>query len=281
VWRFWPATGLPATLFGMKTEAISLDATRHRLLEGVLLRLARLPDAGGLVLRGGMLLRHWFRPIRRPAEDLDLVAPIGFGVEQVEQCFRPLLADRACDRVAFDVERVRIEGIMLDTGSPGVRVFASGVVDVVEVDFHVDVTAGPPPRPAPVFGEIPTACGEAARVWMCLPETIVGQKIQALWHLGMLSWRPKDLEDLRLLLAHVPMEDTELRKAVAAYLADLGVTEEARAIFGTSSWWGMKLTSARWHDFVKSSRGQGAPRALGDVIAAVASRLSPILESLP
>ncbi len=279
--RFWPATGLPATLFGMKTEAISLDATRHRLLEGVLLRLARLPDAGGLVLRGGMLLRHWFRPIRRPAEDLDLIAPLAFGIEEVERRFRPLLADRASDVVAFDVKRVRFEGIMLETGSPGVRVFASGMVDGVEADFHVDVTAGPPPRPAPVFGEIPTACGEAARVWMCRPETIVGQKMQALWHLGMLSWRPKDLEDLRLLLAHVPMEDTELRKAVAAYLADLGVTGKAQAVFGTSSWWGMKLSSARWLDFVKSSRGQGAPRVLADVIAAVAGRLAPILEGLP
>src|SRR5438105_4317105 len=184
-----------------QTEAVSPDAARHRLLEGVLLRLARRPDAGEFVLRGGMLLRHWFRPLPRPAEDLDLVAPLAFGVEEVDRRFRPLLADRASDGVAFDVQRVRFEGIMLDTGSPGVRVFASGVVDGTEADFHVDVTAGPPPRPAPVFGEIPTACGEAARVWMCRPETIVGQKIQALWHLGMLSWRPKDLEDLRLLLA--------------------------------------------------------------------------------
>ena len=73
-WRVWPAPGLADTLFGMTIAATSLDATRHRLLEGVLLRLARLPDAGGLALRGGMLLRHWFRPLPREALDLDLVA---------------------------------------------------------------------------------------------------------------------------------------------------------------------------------------------------------------
>src|SRR5262245_53982539 len=112
----------------MKEEATFLDATRHRLLEGVLLRLARRPDAGEYVLRGGMLLRHWFRPVPRPAEDLDLVAPRGFGVEEVERCFRPLFAYEAPDGVAFDVERLRFEAIMLDTGSPGVRVFVSGVV---------------------------------------------------------------------------------------------------------------------------------------------------------
>jgi hypothetical protein len=228
-----------------------------------------------------MLLRWWFRPLPRPAEDLDLIAPVTFGVEEVERRLWPLFADTAPDRVAFDVERVRFEAIMLDTGNPGVRVFASGTVDGAEEEFHVDVTAGPPPRPAPVFGAIPTACGEPARVWMCRPEAIVGQKIQALCHLGMLSWRPKDLEDLRLLLARVPMEDAALREAIAAYLADLGKPAEARVMFGPLSWWGMKLSSACWLDFVKSSRGQGAPRMLADVIAEVAGRLAPILEHLP
>jgi hypothetical protein len=42
----------------MSTQATSLDAIRHRLLEGILLRLARRPDAGAFVLRGGMLMRH-------------------------------------------------------------------------------------------------------------------------------------------------------------------------------------------------------------------------------
>ena len=162
------------------------------------------------------------------------------------------------------------------------RVFACGTVGGDEADFQVDITFGPPPRPAPVFGELPTACGEAARVWMCRPEAVVGQKMQALWHLGMLGWRPKDLNDLRLLLDRVPMDAAELREAIAAYLADLGGTgDDARALFGPASWWGMKLSSARWLDFVKSSRGRDVPRDLADVVAEVAGRLAPILEGLP
>jgi hypothetical protein len=267
----------------MKTEAISLDATRHRLLEGVLLRLARRPEAAQFVLRGGMLLRHWFRPIPRPAGDLDLVATFPFAVEEAAARLLPVLADGAvADGVTFDADRAWVEAIFLETGSPGVRVFGSGVAGGAEADFHVDVTFGPPPRPAPVFGAIPTACGEAAQVWSCRPETIVGQKVQALWHLGMLSWRPKDLEDLRLLLARVRMDAAELRGAIAGYMADLGRTlDDARALFEASSWWGMKLSSARWLDFVRSSRGRGAPRNLATVVAEVASRLAPILEGLP
>src|SRR5262245_23120143 len=266
----------------MRTEATSADATRHLLLEGVLLRLARRPDAGEFILRGGMLMRHWFRPIPRPAEDLDLVVTFPFAVEEAAARFLPVLAAGAADGAALDADRARVEGIWLDTGSPGVRVFASGRAGGAEADFNVDITFGPPPRPAPVFGAIPTACGEPARVWMCRPEAVVGQKMQALWHRGMLAWRPKDLDDLRLLLGRVPMEARELRGAIVAYLAVVGATgEDARAVFGASSWWGMKLASARWQDYVKSSRGQGAPRDLATVVALVAGRLAAIREGLP
>jgi hypothetical protein len=266
----------------MKTEAASLIATRHRLLEGVLLRLARRPDAGEYVLRGGMLMRHWFRPVPRPAEDVDLVASFPFSVEDTAGRFLPILADGAvADGVAFDAGEARVEGIWLETGTPGVRVFVTGTAGGAEIDFHVDITFGPPPRPAPVFAEVPTALGEPARLCVCRPEAVAGHKMQALWHRGMLGWRPKDLDDLRLLLARVPMDPADLRVAIAAYLADVGTAgDDARALFGPASWWGMKLASARWLDFAKAA-GRDVPLGLAAVAAEVAGRLAPVLEGLP
>ncbi len=133
------------------------ETSHHRLLEGVLLRLARLPDARCFVLRGGMLLRHWFRPLARPAGDLDLVCTLPFSVEETGRRFVPLLADRGIDDgVTFDPERFRVEGIWLHTTSPGVRLFASGEVDGIEDEFSVDVTFGEPLIPAPILGDYPT-----------------------------------------------------------------------------------------------------------------------------
>jgi hypothetical protein len=184
--------------------------------------------------------------------------------------------------VAFDADRLRVQGIWQHTDHPGVRVHVCGALGEDEAEFQVDITGGPRPRPAPVFGELPTAWGQPARVWMCRPESVVGQKIQALWHLGMLGWRPKDLNDLRLLLGCVPLDDALLREAVAWSLADRGGTgADARAVFAPSSWWGMKLSAARWLDFVKASCRQDVPRDLAGVVAAVAGRLAPILEGLP
>src|SRR5438270_11819946 len=116
------------------------DETRHRLLEGVLLRLARRPDAGEFVLRGGLLMRHWFRPVPRPAEDLDLVATFPFAVEETARRLLAVLADQAvADRAVFDVEAAHFEGIWLDTGTPGVRLFACGAVGGDAAEFPVDV----------------------------------------------------------------------------------------------------------------------------------------------
>jgi hypothetical protein len=264
-------------------EASSLDATRHRLLEGVLLRLARQPDAGGLALRGGMLLRHWFRPTPRRALDLDLVAPAPLTVEEAARRYLPMFTDtNIADGVAFDADRLQVEGIWRHTDNPGVRIHACGTLGEDEVNFHVDVTGGPPPRPAPVLGAIPTACGLSAGMWVCRPESVVGQKMQVLWHLGMMGWRPKDLNDLRLLLERLPMDPAGLREAITASFTGRGGTGgDARELFGASAWWGMKLSSARWLDFAKASPGQGVPRDLATVVAEVARRLAPVLEGLP
>jgi len=266
----------------MKAEAAPADVTRHRLLEGVLLRLARLPDAGGLVLRGGVLLRHWFRPLPRPALDLDLVATGPLTVEEAARRYLPLFADASvADGVTYDADRFRVEAIWRHTDNPGVRVHARGAAGDDEGEVQVDITGGPPPRPAPVLGELPTACGQTARVWMCRPESVVGQKVQALWHLGMPGWRPKDLDDLRLLLRRLPTDAAALHEALVAAFVDMGGSgDDARALF-SAPWWAMKLSSARWLDFVKSARGRGAPADLAAVVAEVRRRLAPVLEALP
>jgi hypothetical protein len=259
------------------------EVIRHRLLEGVLLRLARLPDADHFLLRGGMLMRLWFWPLVRPAADLDLVSTFPFSVEDTARRFVPLLADRSADDgVTFDTERFRVEGIWLNTDFPGVRLFAAGTVDGVEDDFTVDITFGEPLVPAPQLGDYPMLGGKmSARLWMCRPETIAGRKLHALMHMGLLHWRPKDLNDLRLLLDRVPMDLAALPEAIAASFTSRGeTTADAQGLFD-QAWWTMKMSSARWQDFVKESGGQEVPGNLMRVVAEVAERLKPILERLP
>jgi hypothetical protein len=244
-----------------------------------LLRLAKLPDSGSIVLRGGMLLRHWFRPTPRPALDLDLLAHAPLAVTDAMR-FRPMFADSVSDGVTFDVEGIAVEGIWLQSDHPGIRMHIRGAYAGQEDDIQVDITGGPPPRPAAVMSELPTSAG-SVRLWTCRPESIVGQKVQALWHLGMFGWRPKDLDDLRLLLERMPMDACALREAIGAAFAELGGTGcDARGLFAPQSWWSTKHASARWGDFAREADRDGAGN-LSAVVAHVAARLKPILEDLP
>ena len=263
---------------GMKTATISLDETRHRLLEGVLLRLARLPQAGGLVLRGGMLLRHWFRPLARPA-----LRPRSRGDVPRSPSRRRSNSSARCslneaigDGVALRRRAVRSRG---ESGwTPATPACASsprGHAGGDELDFHVDVTVGPI---AAARRRSSANCrrraARPARVWMCRPESIVGQKMQALGHLGMLSLaaegsrRPASVARSRA--------DGRRRRWATRLSRCSPIWAEAattsRSLFGSSSWWGMKLSSARWLDFANSSRGRNAPRDLADVVAEVAGR---------
>jgi hypothetical protein len=257
--------------------------TRLRLLEGVLLRLARLPEPDHFILRGGMLMRLWFRPLDRPTGDLDLVSGLPFDVEETARRFMPILADRGLgDGVTFDPERSRVEGIWLNTDFPGVRLYAAGEVDGVEDDFSVDVTFGEPLIPDPIVGDYPmSGCGMSARLWMCRPETITGRKLHALAHMGMLHWRAKDLNDVRLLLGRVPMNADDLPGAIAASFSSRGDRPaNVRSLFA-GPWWATKRSEARWSDFVEESAGRDVPDGLADVVAEVAERLQPILDRLP
>jgi hypothetical protein len=163
-----------------------------------------------------------------------------------------------------------------------VRLFAAGEVEGVEDDFSVDITFGEPLVPAPQLGEYPMEGSKlTARLWMCRPETITGRKLHALMHMGMLHWRPKDLNDLRLLLDRVPMNVDDLPEAIAASFTSRGdTTADARTLF-ERVWWTTKMAAARWQDFVQESRGQEVPRNLELVVAEVAGRLKAILERLP
>ncbi|MEZ6125074.1 MAG: nucleotidyl transferase AbiEii/AbiGii toxin family protein [Planctomycetaceae bacterium] len=244
-----------------------------------MLRLDRLPDAGGVVLRGGMLLRHWFRPTSRRVLDLDLVANSPLAVADAMR-FRAMFSNTVADGVTFDVDGIEVEGIWLQSDHPGIRLHVRGTCEGSEDEIQVDVTGGPPPTPAAVMTELPTSCG-VVRLWTCRPESVVGQKLQALWHLGMQGWRPKDLDDLRLLLDRMPMDETAMIDAIRAAFAELGGTgRDARRLFAPDSWWQMKHASARWSDYIAVA-DRPEVRNLSVVVAKVAARLKPILEDPP
>ncbi len=247
------------------------------------MRLGQLEDQNQFVLRGGMLMRLWFRPLLRAVGDLDLVALFPFDLKEARRRFMPVLADRTInDGVAFDSERCRVDGIWLNTNFPAARIYAAGEVDGEEGDFTVDITFGEPLIPIPTLEEYPMlGCDLSTSLWMCRPETILGRKLHALMHMGRQHWRPKDLNDIRLLLREVPLEESELPQAiVASFMSREEPLEHARTVF-RQDWWGMRMSAAKWFEFAQKRPELEVPANLETVVEGIATRLKPILESLP
>ena len=266
-------------LFVMRTSLALHARVRHRLLEAVVLRLARLPEAGGLVLRGGLLLRHWFRPLIRPAQDLDLVAdrPLTLGDAAA---WLPLFADNDVhDGVRFDPTRVRVEAIWEQTVHRGLRFQAWGQFGDDEGLVQVDITGGPAPTPPAEWGTLPTASGHFAYMKLCRAEHVLGQKIQALWHMGEERWRPKDLFDLSVLLERTSIDVTVLHETLRALMAEIGASmAEAHGVLGPGLWWQTKRAAARWSDFASVGWGRTAPSELATLLECVRPRLASLLE---
>jgi hypothetical protein len=247
---------------------------RHHLLEGVLRRVGRLPGAGGLVLRGGLLTRAWVAPWPRPTRDLDFVGDFPFDVEETARRFAPALAEAIDDGVCIDRDRFTAQGIWTDTRFPGARLSLWLGLGAADQPLSVDVGFGDPLVPEPVWLECPALLPQPpARVRACRPETQTAWKLHALAEMG-LSWRPKDLADLWLITTRVALEAEALPGAIKAAFVSRGYrTEDAVGLFHQPHW-STKTARVRW------DAHRGRLPELPQVVAEVCRRLAPALAAL-
>jgi hypothetical protein len=168
---------------------------KDRVVHGLLRRLAASDQAAGLVLRGGVLLRHLSARVPRPADDLDLLALDRRDLPARRAQVEGLLRLPVDDGVAFG--GCSAEEIWADTPAPGVRFAIAAAVDGEPVGLQLDVGAGDPLVPPPRWLELPGP--GAPRVLACAPETLFGWKVHGLYERGLGRWRAKDLHDAWLL----------------------------------------------------------------------------------
>ena len=224
-------------------------------------------------------MRIWFAPLPRPVSDVDLAATFPFDVDVAGDRLRDVLTcPDVEDGVAFDADRVRIQGIWLQSEAPGVRMYAVGEALGERQTFSVDVTFGEELVPAPERGDYPMSSGDSVPLWMCRPETITGRKLHALWRMGLQHWRAKDLMDVCLILDHTEMNSDELAAAIAASFTSRGdPADGAASLFVDQTWWSTRTAAARWSEFTQKAPSSSA---LMDTVASVANRLRPVFERL-
>ena len=251
-------------------QAFADVEARHRLLEGFLLRLASAPDAPAFVLRGGMLVRHWFPHAQRSARDVDLVCRLPYDRADLGDRLRTMLAHAAQDGVRFDAERFRLDPLWPDRPQPGLRLFATGRVDGRSGEMSVDLTFGLDVWPAATRRELTLQRGRAA-LWVCRPEMLIARKLRVTADLARRHWRPKDLADVWLMLRRGCPSAT-VGEAIERTIPD----DRRMAALLDRSWWSDPRAVARWQRFCRDA-GPAIPDALDPVVDQVQATLCSVV----
>jgi Nucleotidyl transferase AbiEii toxin, Type IV TA system len=265
-----------------------LDETvRRHVLEGILRRLAAVPESG-FVLRGSMLTRAWVGPGKRMVEDVDLVGVFPHDAAETGRRFRAILGTSGMDdEVGFDLPSLRIQGIWLKSAFPGVRLFVQcgmGCADGGQYPFRVQIDVGfndPLIPPAYLFDYPLVTQGPPLRLWAVRPETAVGWKLHGLAEMGPQGWRPKDLYDLYLITRAVTLMTADLAVAIEAAFRSRGYElAAAEAVFTTPGWWDLKSARVKWADYQRGSPDLAIPNNLAAVVQEVYEALRPALRML-
>ncbi|MBI1759322.1 MAG: nucleotidyl transferase AbiEii/AbiGii toxin family protein [Actinobacteria bacterium] len=146
-----------------RTRRPTAELLHAYALEGFLVRLTCSPEAGSLVLKGGVLLAAF--AARRPTRDIDLAArDLPGEVDDVLALVWRIAAVEVDDGLVFDPEAATAASIREEEAYAGVRVSLPCVLASARIRFHVDVNMGDPIWPDPAVVDLPRVLGGTLRI---------------------------------------------------------------------------------------------------------------------
>ncbi len=256
--------------------AVSL---RERALVGVVERAAHSMHSERLLLRGGLAIREFVRPVPRPIDDVDFLGLGPLDADSAQPVAADLLAVEIGDGLVYSAPTFEV--IWAETEHPGLRVrtFAECGTSRSEEAVAVQIDIG--------FGDPRVAddvCLQVAGVTRTVPtvavETLLAWKIHGLFERGRGRWRAKDLYDV-VLLGSSPELDRAvlpecLRVAFESYGHDLAMMHR----FLHGSWGQSRASRRKWKSFCAERRSEPSAVCIPTDLASVIARARTIVAAI-
>ena len=254
---------------------LAASQIRLQLLEAFLERLAQARDPEAYVVRGGMLVRHWFPSSGRPVRDIDLVCRLPYDAKALRSRIGEILAqpDHRGDTY-FNAEHFRLDPLWPRSSQPGFRLYAAGKTKGGQSDMTIDFSFNIPLWPPPQRHQFRTSRG-LIYLWTSTPETIVGRKLRVTSQLGRQHWRPKDLHDVYLILRRFGSASDHFEEAVERTFSENEARHELEPpneIFSPLRWQDPQAQH-RWHKFIRTLKNSEIPPRIEAVVGEVRSHL--------
>lgn len=254
--------------------------TRYAI-ERFLYRIGVSPYAEQFILKGALLFDLWFNIPHRATRDVDL---LGFGsaeLTKIETIFQELCRIEYPDGMLFRPESVKVHEIRKEARYDGVRAVLLGFLDGARCLVQVDIGFGDAVTPEADNAQYPVILKDFAQPTMrAYPRyTVVAEKFEAVYSLGMVNCRMKDYFDLYTLARYLDFDGTTLGRAIKATFerrrtvfvdtAPIGLTES----FAND---GQKRT--QWKAFLRKNGIESA--LLDEAVAVLAGFLLPVVTAI-
>lgn len=267
---------LDAQNLARRTRRPTAELLHAYALEGFLTRLTCSPEAGSLVLKGGVLLAAF--AARRPTRDIDLAArDLPGEVDDILALVRRIAAAVVDDGLVFDPVAAGAASIREEEAYAGVRVSLPCVLASARIRFHVDVNVGDPIWPAPAVVDLPRVLGGTLRITGYPLAMVYAEKIVTAVERGPANTRWRDFADVYLLSRAHGQDGSELVTAITR------VARHRQVALGplTTSLAGFpRLAQSRWSAWRRRQLLDGLlPEDFAEVLDAVTVFADPCLRA--
>jgi len=249
-------------------------------IERLLYRLCKTPHVSRFILKGATLFSIWMDRPHRPTRDVDLLGSGDLSLSSLENIFREVCARKVePDGIEFDPDSVKANEIREGQIYQGLRVKLLAHLGKARIAVQVDVGLGDAVTPKPIEVTFRPLLDFPAPVLRAYPpEVVIAEKLQAAVTLDMANSRMKDLFDMYTMSQVMAFDGRSLADAVLGTFRrrrtpvpqELPTALTDRFVQDTS-----KMT--QWTSFVRRVGQTSRDVSLGEVVAALARFLGPVL----
>ncbi|MFU8771653.1 MAG: nucleotidyl transferase AbiEii/AbiGii toxin family protein [Anaerolineales bacterium] len=227
-------TNLPASVLqrlrneSRKRNQIFQEILTYFGLERFLYRLSKSDYCERFVLKGALVMMTWPTRILRTTRDLDFRAYIRSDQEEVSRIIREICTvDIEPDAIRFDVDSVKTEIIIERAKYPGVRVYLIGYIEAVKIPLQIDLGFSDEINPPPMVVNFPTILDfPNPVVYAYQPETVLSEKVEAIYCLGDLNTRMNDFYDIWVISNEFQIDGSSLLEAMSTTFMTRGTRFE-------------------------------------------------------
>jgi predicted nucleotidyltransferase component of viral defense system len=281
-------TNLPASVLqrlrneARKRNQIFQEILTYYGLERFLYRLSKSDYCERFVLKGALVMMTWPTRILRTTRDLDFRAYIRSNQQEVSRIIREICTiDIEQDAIRFDVDSVKTEIIIERAKYPGVRVYLVGYIDAVKIPLQIDLGFSDEINPPPMVVNFPTILDfPIPIVYAYQPETVLSEKVEAIYYLGDLNARMNDFYDIWVISNEFQIDGSSLLEAMRTTFKTRGTRFEV----GLSTLFSEEFIDSKsdlWKAFLTGiGKEENASTNFESILVRIVEFIQPIMDVL-